>query len=197
MDGQVKAPSSVKALVSALLAIFVVAIVALLAREYLSLRRLAVIDRLRTAAESVLETDVRDEGRAVLGELGRIYDGRADLAAARQALARDTGDMFDGAEMVRHAESVLLAPLDARMPPDAMSEPAGEDDDFASAPAPDDDLRARITSALGPTPVHVDDIIRHTGAPPAQVALVLLELELAGRLERHSGGAVSLLLIDP
>ena len=98
---------------------------------------------------------------------------------------------------VTSAPYPALAPLDARMPPDAMSEPAGEDDDFASAPAPDDDMRARITAALGPTPVHVDDIIRHTGAPPAQVALVLLELELAGRLERHSGGAVSLLLIDP
>ena len=44
------------------------------------------------------------------------------------------------------------------------------------------------------TPAGVDEIIRHTGLHPAQVFMVLLELDLAGRLERHSGGAVSLLV---
>jgi DNA processing protein len=37
-----------------------------------------------------------------------------------------------------------------------------------------------------------DEIIRHTGLHPAQVFMVLLELDLAGRLERHAGGHVSL-----
>ncbi|MFB9951041.1 DNA-processing protein DprA [Rhizobium puerariae] len=57
---------------------------------------------------------------------------------------------------------------------------------------PDDDDRATIASALGPTPVEVDDIIRHTGLPPPSVYLILLELDLAGRLHRHVGGLVSL-----
>lgn len=57
---------------------------------------------------------------------------------------------------------------------------------------PDDDDRARIVSALGPTPVEVDDIIRHTGLPASCVYLILLELDLAGRLHRHVGGFVSL-----
>ena len=48
------------------------------------------------------------------------------------------------------------------------------------------------TSGIGPTPVPVDEIIRHTGLHPAQVFMVLLELDLAGRLERHAGGNVSL-----
>ncbi|MFZ1681892.1 MAG: DNA-protecting protein DprA, partial [Rhizobiaceae bacterium] len=63
------------------------------------------------------------------------------------------------------------------------------------APPPGDDARARILEALGPTPTPIDEVIRHTGLPPAMVHLVLLELDLAGRLERHSGGAVSLVLI--
>jgi DNA processing protein len=58
--------------------------------------------------------------------------------------------------------------------------------------APDDDDRSRIVSALGPTPVEIDDIIRHTGLPAQWVYLVLLELDLAGRLYRHPGGMVSL-----
>jgi DNA processing protein len=38
----------------------------------------------------------------------------------------------------------------------------------------------------------VDEIVRQAGIPPALVQTVLLELELAGRLERHAGGKVSL-----
>jgi len=40
--------------------------------------------------------------------------------------------------------------------------------------------------------VPVDELIRQSGLPPAEVQTVLLELELAGRLERHAGGRVSL-----
>ena len=52
--------------------------------------------------------------------------------------------------------------------------------------------RTRITDLLGPSPVSLDDLIRMSGASPATVRTVLLELELAGRLERHGGGLVSL-----
>jgi DNA processing protein len=45
---------------------------------------------------------------------------------------------------------------------------------------------------LGPTPVPIDDLIRLSGSSPAAVRVVLLELELAGRLERHGGALVSL-----
>lgn len=61
---------------------------------------------------------------------------------------------------------------------------------------PNDDDRAVIVSALGPTPVDVDDIIRHTGLATSSVYLVLLELDLAGRLHRHAGGMVSLAMED-
>ncbi len=54
-----------------------------------------------------------------------------------------------------------------------------------------------MVEALGPVPVGVDEIIRHTGLHPAQVFMILLELDLAGRLERHIGGSVSLLVMDP
>jgi DNA processing protein len=53
--------------------------------------------------------------------------------------------------------------------------------------------RARITELLGPTPVSLDDLIRMAGTSPAIARTVLLELELAGRIERHGGGLVSLI----
>jgi DNA processing protein len=58
---------------------------------------------------------------------------------------------------------------------------------------PGDDERARIISLLGPTPVSIDDLVRLSRTSPAIVRTVLLELEIAGRLERHGGGLVSLL----
>lgn len=54
---------------------------------------------------------------------------------------------------------------------------------------PGDDERSIIAAALGPSPVETDDIIRHTGFSAATVHLVLLELDIAGRLNRHAGGA--------
>jgi DNA processing protein len=55
-----------------------------------------------------------------------------------------------------------------------------------------DVARAEIIGLLSIAPVAVDEIVRQSGHLPAIVQLVLLELELAGRLERHAGGRVSL-----
>ena len=45
---------------------------------------------------------------------------------------------------------------------------------------------------LGPTPVAVDELVRQCQMSAASVATLLLELELAGRIERHPGNLVSL-----
>ena len=57
---------------------------------------------------------------------------------------------------------------------------------------PDAGTRARIVELLGPTPVGIDDLVRLADTTPAVVRTLLLELELAGRIERHRGGMVSL-----
>ena len=54
-------------------------------------------------------------------------------------------------------------------------------------------VRNQIIKALGPTPVEVDDIIRFSNATPGQVQLVLIELALSGRLERHGGNRISII----
>jgi DNA processing protein len=46
--------------------------------------------------------------------------------------------------------------------------------------------------ALGVTPVSADLLVRNTGLTPRQIAMALLELDLAGRLERHEQNGVSL-----
>ena len=53
--------------------------------------------------------------------------------------------------------------------------------------------RKSVLELLGPSPVMVDEVIRQCQLSPAVVNLVLLELELAGRLERHPGNRVALI----
>jgi len=53
--------------------------------------------------------------------------------------------------------------------------------------------RENVLELLGPSPVMVDEVIRQCQLSPAVISLVLLELELAGRLERHPGNRVALI----
>lgn len=98
----------------AILALFVAALVALLTREALALRRLRTLDQLRRRAADVLLSDKREAGKAILGELNEIYYARADLARARENLDLNAKDIFDGSEIVRLCERTLMAPLDVR-----------------------------------------------------------------------------------
>ena len=57
-----------------------------------------------------------------------------------------------------------------------------------------DSARLKIEDLLGPVAVSVDELLRECQLSPAVVLTVLLEMELAGRLERHPGNRVSLIL---
>lgn len=95
----------------------------------------------------------------------------------------------EGAILVQNAEDVLEAIRPLRLGP--LKEPR---EDYATSAAPDDAEEAdrrTVTELLGPTPVAIDEIIRQSSLRAAIVQTVLLELELAGRLERHAGGKVS------
>lgn len=95
----------------------------------------------------------------------------------------------DGATLIQNAEDVIAA-----LDPFGRG---GVRQDRVPAPVPvaedaDDAARAAVVELLGPVPVVVDEIIRQSGVPAPVVQTVLLELEIAGRLERHAGGKVSL-----
>jgi DNA processing protein len=53
--------------------------------------------------------------------------------------------------------------------------------------------RERIVGAVEPSPVDIDELIRATGLSVRKVHIVLLELDLAGRLQRHGQQLVSLI----
>jgi len=66
-----------------------------------------------------------------------------------------------------------------------------DENDITSSPGDVDAGRDVIKKLLGPTPIAVDELIRRCQMSLAVVSMVLLELELAGRLERHPGNQVS------
>ena len=123
-----------------------------------------------------------DLGREVMAVPGSPLDQRAQGC---NLLIRD------GATLIQTAADVLeqVRPIDAR----AVAQPVEpwQADDTGEASDAD---RDSVVELLGPTPVAVDEIVRQSGLPSPIIQTTLLELELAGRLERHAGGKVSLAL---
>jgi DNA processing protein len=62
----------------------------------------------------------------------------------------------------------------------------------AALQIPEDAALELVVEKLSPTPVAVDELVRQCQLSAASVATLLLELELAGRIERHPGNLVSL-----
>ncbi|RDV01799.1 DNA-processing protein DprA [Undibacter mobilis] len=124
-----------------------------------------------------------EQGREVFAVPGSPLDPRAEGT---------NGLLKQGATLVTEAADVINAiePILGRgLPP--VEEPEMEDL-LGPGDEPDNDERSRIVALLGPSPITIDDLVRLSDTTPATVRVVLLELELAGRLERHGGGLVSL-----
>ncbi|MDJ0278229.1 DNA-processing protein DprA [Sphingomonas sp. 2R-10] len=122
-----------------------------------------------------------EAGREVMAVPGSPLDPRAQGC---NALIRE------GATLVQNAEDVaeMLRPIDAR----AVRSPGGVYRPEPAAADASEAERTRIVGLLGPVPVAVDELVRQSGCPTTVVQTVLLELELAGRLDRYAGGRVSL-----
>jgi DNA processing protein len=99
----------------------------------------------------------------------------------------------EGAMLTESAEDNLavLRPMLGH----AFQEPAERDiaarpSDLSAAEREAYQVRALVEEKLGPTPVKADELIGQCGAGASAVLTVLLELELAGRIQRHPGNRV-------
>lgn len=127
-----------------------------------------------------------EQGREVFAVPGSPLDPRAE---GTNALIRQ------GAMLITCADDVIaeLGPIVGRLQqsePETMEEPGGAG--RASSLELESDARTRVIEALGFTPIDIDEIVRATGLRVRDVQITLLELDLAGRLERHGGQTVSL-----
>lgn len=94
----------------------------------------------------------------------------------------------EGATLVQNATEIaeLVRPLDSRM------QPVKPVPSVAPIEEGGDTERQKIAGLMGMTYVSVDELVRQSGSSQSVVQMVLLEIELAGKLERGAGGKVRL-----
>jgi DNA processing protein len=126
------------------------------------------------------------------GELGRLVF--AVPGSPLDPRAKGTNGLLKNGAIVTTGTEDILSALTPLIDRPLFDDTAflAPDTDFPSINPPDETERDRFVNLLGPVPVDIDDLIRTSELHPSVVMLILLELDLAGRLQRHSGGYVSL-----
>jgi DNA processing protein len=140
-----------------------------------------IVEAARRSGSLITARFAGEQGREVFAVPGSPLDPRAEGT---------NGLIKQGTIMVTEAADVIsvLGPILGREIDTPVQEPASGGPHERE---PVDDERAHIVRLLGPAPCSIDDLVRLSGTSPAIVRVVLLELELAGHIERHGGGLVS------
>lgn len=133
-----------------------------------------VIEGASRSGSLITAKDALDQGREVMAVPGNPMDARA---SGCNMLIRD------GATLVRSAEDIM----------EVLQRPKAEIDNVVEIhPSPEGNLTERLLSLLGPTPIPEDILIRQAEWPADEVLSALIDLELAKKVERHSGGTIAM-----
>jgi DNA processing protein len=141
-----------------------------------------VIEAAHRSGSLITARRAAEQGREVFAVPGSPLDPRA--AGTNDLIKQGAALVTSAADVIQAIEPILERPI-------ALS--LREDDGDPLASDPEAGERERIINLLGPSPVLIDDLIRLSGASPSIVRTVLLELQLAGRLQRQRGGLVSMI----
>ena len=174
-----------------------------------------VIEAARRSGSLITTRFALEQGREVFAVPGSPLDPRAEGA---NDLLRDGANLVTSADDIVR----IIEPLIGREPPpegvdedpyrrepqplwDELELFAGDEPAFAEKeaslidiptqeePLPERrDPAAVLTALMGPSPVPVDALVRLSGLSPSIVNATLVDLDLAGRIERHGSGMVSL-----
>ncbi len=146
-----------------------------------------VVEAAQRSGSLITARLANEQGREVMAVPGSPLDPRCRGA---------NGLIRNGAALVESAEDVLGV-VEAMRGGGAVAEPDTRDYAPATPGAGGDEAldaaRRDVIEALGPSPAPVDAIIRDLAYPPQTVLTILLELELAGKLERQPGNMVALI----
>jgi DNA processing protein len=141
-----------------------------------------VVEAAQRSGSLITARMANEQGREVFAVPGSPLDPRT--AGTNDLIKQGATLITEAADIINAVQPIMERPLQLR---------ADEDDGEPFDGDPDDVERKRIVALLGPAPILLDDLIRLADSSPAIVRTVLLELELAGRLERHGGGLLSLI----
>jgi len=94
-------------------ALAALALVVMLIREAIGLARLASVEKLRGQAEDALARNDSKLARSVVEALSAFVADKPETAAGRRLLDAQKNEIIDGTDLIRLAETDILAPLDA------------------------------------------------------------------------------------
>jgi DNA processing protein len=146
-----------------------------------------VVEAARKSGTLVTARFAAEQGREVFAVPGHPLDPRAEgtnhLLKSGATLATEPADVL-----------AALEPI-AKLAPRAFTEAAPIPPTPPPLPCPPSLLtsqdRDRVLSVLGPQPIDADEIVRATGLGVREIRIILMELDLAGRIERHGLQLVS------
>jgi DNA processing protein len=141
-----------------------------------------IVEAARRSGSLITARMALEQGREVFAVPGSPLDPRTE--GSNDLIKQGATLVTEAADIVTVLRPILGQPIEL-----AAAEP---ETPAALGADPADSERDRIAALLGPTPVPIDELIRLSGCSPSVVRVVLLELALAGRLERHGGTLVSL-----
>jgi DNA processing protein len=149
-----------------------------------------IVEAARRSGTLITARMAGEQGREVFAVPGHPLDPRAE---GTNALIKSGATMVTEPEDVATALAPMLreAPAPSFATPVSQAHPAPGDARTAPSPVRDAD-RERLLAALGPAPVDIDELGRATGLSARAIHIALLELTLAGHVERHGNQLVSL-----
>ncbi|MND59645.1 hypothetical protein D3C80_508470 [compost metagenome] len=152
---------------------------------------LIVIEAAERSGSLISARMAGEMGRTVFAVPGSPLDPRA---RGTNALLKQGATLVTGADDVIESLAPLMPdgstvpnPIQTDLPNQLDEEPA------VLQPITTDMERDLMVGALGPVPIDVDALVRHVGISAGSAQLILLELDLAGRLLRYPGNQVALM----
>jgi DNA processing protein len=158
-------------------------------------RGVVVVEAAAKSGSLITARFALEQGREVFAVPGSPLDPRCrgcnDLLRSGATLTETAGDILTQLGPLLQSEAppprLTVRASQPRLPL-MTAAPATP----ASPQIPEDAALELVVEKLSPTPVAVDELVRQCHLSAASVATLLLELELAGRIERHPGNLVSL-----
>lgn len=161
---------------------------------------LVVVEAAERSGSLITARMAGEQGRHVYAVPGHPLDPRAKgtnglirmgatMATSAEDILEDIAPAFSACAVSAAASDALSNETDGAEPPTP--------DSFKEMPPPlpvsiTTSVRERVEKALSAAPVELDEICRSTGLAVRNVQIALLEISLAGRLEHHGSGLVSL-----
>jgi DNA processing protein len=149
-----------------------------------------IVEAARRSGTLITARTAGEQGREVFAVPGHPLDPRAE---GTNRLLKEGAILVTEPEDILEALAPILRERPAIVAPDALGEtlstPIARQPELPQIGADD---RERLLGALGPAPVDIDELARATGLTIRAIQIALIELALAGRIERHGHQLVSL-----